>query len=107
MKTAIRTLLLVAATLMVASCSDNFMYSSITLSNYDVNLAVGETEQISTLVIGAKSKDPVLHWYSHDEDVATVSQTGLITAIGVGDTEVVVETTDGTGGKSVCLVTVH
>lgn len=107
MKTKICTLLLVVATLAFVSCGNTYFYSSITLSSTEVHLKVGETEKLSTLIIGAKSDTPELLWYSHDETIATVSQNGLITAVGEGETEVVVETTDGTGGKSVCLVIVE
>ena len=107
MKKALCALLSTAVLLAFASCGDTFFYASITLSNYDVSLAVGESEQLTYEVTGAKSKAPVLHWYSSNDSIATVTQTGLITGISVGNTEVVAETTDGTGGKTVCLVNVH
>lgn len=93
--------------LLFASCGDTFFYSSIKLSNTELQLKVGETEQLSATVTGAKSEQPELSWYSHDDKVATVSAEGLVTAVGTGETSIVAEVTDGTGGKSVCHVTVE
>lgn len=107
MKKLIYSLVVSAMALMMASCDDSAFVSSVTLSSLELNLKVGETEQLSVLVIGARSKEPELQWYSHDDSVATVSPKGLVTAVGAGETEVIVQVMDGTGGKSVCVVTVE
>lgn len=107
MKRTWRQLILASAALLLAACGNTFFYSSISLSDTEVVLKVGETRQLSALVTGAKSKHPVISWYSHDDEVATISDDGLITATGTGDTEIVAEVNDGTGGKSVCLVIVE
>ena len=107
MKKILRPLWLSAVVLLLASCNDFVFVSSITLSSCDVFLKVGETEQLTYEVVGAKSKNPEICWYSNNDSIATVSQNGLITAIGVGETEVIAQVTDGTGGKSVCLVKVE
>ena len=107
MKRSLCQLILSASVLLFASCGDTFFYSSIELSSTELQLKVGETEQLSATVTGAKSEQPVLSWYSHDDEVATVSANGLVTAVGTGETSIVAEVTDGTGGKSVCHVTVE
>lgn len=107
MKRSLCQLILSAGVLLFASCGDTFFYSSIELSSTELQLKVGETEQLSATVTGAKSEQSVLNWYSHDDEVATVSAEGLVTAVGTGETSIVAEVTDGTGGKSVCHVTVE
>ena len=107
MKRTLHQLILSAGVLLFASCGDTFFYSSIELSNTELQLKMGETKQLSATVTGAKSEQPELSWYSHDDEVATVSAEGLVTAVGTGETSIVAEVTDGTGGKSVCHVTVE
>lgn len=50
--------------------------------------------------------NPTLRWYSENDNVATVED-GVITAVGVGHTYIVVESTDGSDVKEKCEVVVE
>ena len=57
--------------------------TSVTVTPESVTLNPGDTQQLSTTVLPVDNTD-TLSYGSSDEDVATVSNTGLVTAIGVG-----------------------
>jgi len=77
---------------------DNEVYvTSITLNPTTVNLQVGESESISATVKPSNATDKGITWESHNTNVATVSQSGKITATGVGNTTVTATADDGSG----------
>ena len=49
-------------------------------------LMVGETAQLSAEALPADADNKAVTWTSYDETVATVSETGLVTAVGAGST---------------------
>lgn len=50
--------------------------------------------------------DNSLEWSSNEESVATVDQSGNVTAVGVGEAVITAEALDGSGKYAVCNVTV-
>lgn len=54
-----------------------------------------------TVQLGATASDgsTVTSWQSLNPDVVTVSETGLVTAIGLGETEITVKTSTNAGGR--------
>ncbi|WP_158568177.1 GBS Bsp-like repeat-containing protein [Coprobacillus sp. AF33-1AC] len=77
---------------------------TITLNKSELQLNKSETE---TLVATAKPDDTVYDswtWSSENTNVATVDQSGKVTAVGGGTTNIVVTTTNGKVAK--CKVTV-
>ena len=68
-----------------------------------VNLTLKETES-ETLVATTKPAGSALTWSSSDETVATVDQTGKVTAVGAGT--VIITATMANGEKENCEVTV-
>ena len=62
----------------------------------------GDTATVAASVMdagGSEITSPTLAWTSADESIATVSVTGLVTAVGVGTSAIIVEATSG--GQSV------
>ncbi len=82
--------------------------TSIILDTYDVPLQVGTTQQINvTGIVPANATNAEIEWISDNPSVATVDQTtGLITAVGVGTTNVRAVTKDGTVSSNNCVVEV-
>lgn len=77
--------------------------SSVTLNPTSIALVVGNTKQLIATVEPANADDSTVTWKSSDTNVATVDQTGKVTAVGVGTTTI----TATAGGKSAtCTVTV-
>lgn len=68
---------------------------SVTVSPDSVTLNPNGTQQLTATVSPAEATETVT-WHSENEKVATVSDTGLVTAVGVGDTTI----TATAGGKS-------
>ena len=66
-------------------------------------LEVGETLAITAVVLPAT--DSVATWVSNNPGVATVSPTGVVTAVGVGVTTITATTVDGPEATSDVLVT--
>ncbi len=64
---------------------DPFTVNSITLTPESANLYTGNKLQILAEVMPMTAEDKTLIWSSSDEAVATVDQTGLVTAVGAGD----------------------
>lgn len=68
---------------------------SVTISPDSVTLNPNGTQQLTATVAPAEATETVT-WRSENEKIATVSDTGLVTAVGVGDTTI----TATAGGKS-------
>lgn len=68
---------------------------SVTVSPDSVTLNPNGTQQLTATVYPPEATETVT-WHSENEEVATVSDTGLVTAVGVGDTTI----TATAGGKS-------
>lgn len=79
--------------------------TGISLSETTVELKPGETHQLTATVLPQNASNAEVTWYSDKESVATVSQLGLVTGVGPGETTVHAVTTDG-GKMASCLVKV-
>ena len=80
--------------------------TGISLDMTAVELKPGETHQLKATVLPENASDAGVTWYSDKEGVATVSQSGLVTAVGAGEATVHAVTSDG-GKMASCLVTVR
>ncbi|KAI7260623.1 hypothetical protein KC345_g10019 [Hortaea werneckii] len=82
---------------------------SVSLDATDVKLELGRTRQLKATVSPADASFPEVTWTSSDDEVATVSNTGLITAKGLGNADITVTTDDGgkTAQASVIVTDVH
>jgi hypothetical protein len=82
--------------LLLAGCgkeneSDKIALKSITVTPPSVTLAVNATEQLNAEPVPTDASDVKFEWSSADTSVATVSETGLVTGKGVGNTTVKVK----------------
>ena len=78
---------------------------SISLSASALVMDVGDSEALTASIYPAENSYPDLSWTSGDANVATVSSSGLVSAIGPGCTDIQVKTNKG-GYTATCLVTV-
>lgn len=78
--------------------------TGITLDKQKVALAGAATEQLKAAVIPAEANQTVV-WKSSNESVATVDQTGKVTAVSKGAATITVSTEDGVYSQN-CAVTV-
>lgn len=77
----------------------------LSLDNTSLTLHGNESQQLTATVLPA-SASQALMWTSSDESVATVSQSGLVTAVAAGHAVITATTTDGTDLSASCDVTV-
>lgn len=80
--------------------------SSVTLNKNSTSISPGNTEQLTATVLPDNATGKAVTWSSDNENVATVSSTGLVTAVASGSATITATSqADGTKSAS-CLVTV-
>ena len=67
----------------------------ITVDDWNIALTVGQTRQMIASVIPSNATNQIIYWYSDYPNVATVNETGLITAINPGYAKIIATTDDG------------
>ena len=83
------------------------LVEEITLSSTSLKLAVGSTHKLTATVSPSDATNKEVTWYSSDKTVATIRETGTITARNVGTTTIICSAADGSGVKAFCDVTVR
>lgn len=77
----------------------------INVTPSSASLSVNGTEQLAAEITPATATNPNVNWYSSDRTVATVSNAGLVTAVGAGSADITATSVDG-GFSGTCSVTV-
>ena len=77
----------------------------ISLDKTSLTLHGNESQQLTATVLPAEASQELM-WTSSDESVATVSQSGLVSAVADGHAVITATTTDGTDLSASCDVTV-
>ena len=93
---------------LTASCSVTVkqLAVSLTLDKTAAEVTVGETLQLTATVVPDNTSNPAVTWSSSNDAVATVDETGKITAIAAGTATITATTTDGSNLTASCEVTV-
>ncbi|MEG2039152.1 MAG: Ig-like domain-containing protein, partial [Oscillospiraceae bacterium] len=88
------------------SGDDNGVWvTGVTLDNKSAGLKVGEKLYLSETVSPSKASNKAVTWESSDENIATVSNSGKVVAVGEGEAAIAVITDDGEY-KAKCIITV-
>ncbi|MCC5842062.1 MAG: Ig-like domain-containing protein [Opitutales bacterium] len=69
--------------------------TGVTLDLVSLSLETGATEQLTATVSPSDATDDTVTWSSSNPSVATVSSSGLVTAVGAGSATITVTTEDG------------
>ena len=80
--------------------------SSITLSPASAILKVGEQQQIAATIFPENAANKELFWSIDNPAIATVDETGLVHAIGLGTAIITATSKDDTEIKATCQITV-
>ena len=80
--------------------------TNIALSEASISMQVEGTHQLNATVTPSNATNTDYVWASQDESVATVSESGLVTAVAVGGTTITATAQDGSGVYGSCTVTV-
>ena len=79
---------------------------TITLNETSYELHPSGTLQLTTTVGPNNATNPNVYWSSNNEEVATVSDSGLVTAVAVGGAKITATAADGSGVIAQCSITV-
>jgi uncharacterized protein YjdB len=79
--------------------------TDVTIDKSTATLAVGATQPLMVTISPDNATNKKVTWSSSYDTVAIVDKTGLVKAIGEGETNIIVTTEDG-GLKDTCVVTV-
>lgn len=82
------------------------LVTSITLSSTSFILMKGKSTTLTAEVSPSDATNQKLTWSSGNTSVATVSTSGVVTAIDYGASLITCEATDGSGVKATCIITV-
>ncbi len=85
--------------------SEETPVTGITLTPQSVEMSVGTVQQLTASVIPANATNQTIHWQSGNATVASVDDTGLITAENAGST-IILATTEEGNYATYCMVTV-
>lgn len=97
----------VKGTTLSAKCNVTVVYASVqsvSVNPATMSLYIGEKGKLTATVLPDYVKDKTVTWASADETVATVSQTGEVTAIGLGTVEITATSGDKTGKCTVSVI---
>ncbi|WP_077369466.1 Ig-like domain-containing protein [Anaerosalibacter sp. Marseille-P3206] len=93
------------ATCEVTVTEPKILVESVSLDKSTLNLEIGKTETLTATVNPENATNKKVNWSSSDEKVATVDESGTVTAIAVGTATITVTTKDGSK-TATCEVTV-
>jgi len=85
-------------------CEKEVKVSGIIVEPKNVYLSKGDVVQLACLVTPFSADNKSVRWTSNDVSIATVSQTGLVTAISDGKTQIVATTKDGNFTDTVSVI---
>jgi len=90
-----------------ASCNVNVINAvkGITISDRSIMLYPNKTKQLKASVTPADADNQSIVWESNDDEIATVTQTGLVTSVMPGTATITVKSVDG-NYTATCTVTV-
>ena len=81
--------------------------TSISLNKSSATLYLDQTVQLTATVSPSNATDRSIVWSSSDISIATVSSTGLVTAIATGNAIITATTADGSNLSATCAITVN
>ena len=84
----------------------NQLATGISLSQTTASIVVDKTLQLTATITPSNTTNKTVAWTSSDNNIATVDNTGLVTAKNVGSATITATTTDGTNLSATCQVTV-
>lgn len=83
----------------------NIPVTGVVLDKTELSLTIGDEETLTATVLPTVAVNQEITWTSSDDTVATVDETGKVTAIAAGTVTITVTTADG-GKTATCTVTV-
>ena len=82
------------------------LVTSVTLDQSELTVERTYTAQLSATIAPEDADNRTVSWTSDNEEVATVDENGLVTAVGEGTATITATANDGSGVAASCVVTV-
>ena len=82
------------------------LVTSVTLDESELTIEKTYTAQLSATITPDDADNRTVTWTSDNEEVATVDENGLVTAVGIGEANITAIAADGSGVTATCKVTV-
>lgn len=82
------------------------LVSDIKISETEMILDEGQSSKLTATISPNTASNKTLLWSSSNEDIATVTQEGNVTAVSIGTAIISVKTTDGSNISASCIVDV-
>lgn len=83
------------ATSTITVTNDPIAVTGITLDKESLSLNPGGTSQVNATISPSNASNKAINWSSNNTSIATVSSTGLVSAVGIGNTVITATTVDG------------
>ena len=80
--------------------------TGITMNKSDAEIAVGNRLQLEATIAPENATDKSVTWSSTNENVALVTETGKVIAVGTGFCQIKARTNDGSNKQTSCLIEV-
>ena len=90
----------------IIKAQTNIPVTGVSLNKASTTLTVGDTETLTATVAPEDATNKAVTWSSNDSTVATVDESGKVTAIAPGEATITVTTADGNHAAT-CTVIVH
>jgi len=87
--------------------SANIPVTGIVLSPASLTFSVGSSQQLASTIAPANASNKNLIWSSDNTAVATVSSTGMVTAVSIGTATITVTTEDGGKTSTTAITTTN
>lgn len=87
--------------------SANIPVTGIVLSPASLTFSVGSSQQLASTIAPANASNKNLSWTSDNTAVATVSSTGMVTAVSIGTATITVTTEDGGKTSTTAITTTN
>lgn len=94
----------VTATVTITVLAEKVPVTSITLNYNEASMLVGDTLQLTATVLPDNATDKSITWSSSDAGAASVSSTGLVTALEQGDATITAVANGNPNAKATCVI---
>ena len=84
----------------------NILVTGITLNQTSASLVAGNTLTLTATITPSNAENKNITWSSSNEEIATVTQAGVVTGIGAGTVTITATAQDGSNVKGTCTITV-
>ncbi len=85
----------------------NVLVTGVTLNKSALTLDIGKTASLTATVAPSNATNQNVTWISSNKSVATVSSSGVVTAVKAGTATITALAADGSGYNATCEVTVN